>query len=64
VRELNVGKDDEHALDRALETLEEVEEGVPPARTDDRAKCEPCEFSEECGVETRSLLTRLRDRFG
>jgi CRISPR-associated exonuclease Cas4 len=64
VRELNIGKDDKHALDRALETLEEIEEGVPPARTDDRAKCEPCEFSEECGVETRSLLTRLRDRFG
>ena len=64
VREVNVGKDDENALDRALEALEEIEDGVPPARTDDRAKCKPCEFSDECGVETRSLLTRLRDRFG
>jgi len=64
VREVEVGRDDESALERALETLEEVEDGVPPARTDNRSKCESCDFVEECGVETRSLLTRLRDRFG
>ncbi|MFP4189079.1 MAG: Dna2/Cas4 domain-containing protein [Halobacteriales archaeon] len=64
VREVEVGRDDERALGRALEKLEDIKEGVPPARTDNRAKCESCEFSDECGVETRSLLTRLRDRFG
>ena len=64
VREIDVGRDDERALERALETLEDIEEGVPPARTDNRAKCEACDFSDDCGVETRSLLTRLRDRFG
>jgi CRISPR-associated exonuclease Cas4 len=64
LREVGVGRDDERALERAMEKLEDIEEGNPPARTDDRAKCEPCDFSEECGVETRSLLTRLRDRFG
>jgi CRISPR-associated exonuclease Cas4 len=64
LREVEIGRDDERALGRALETLEYIEDGVPPARTDDRSKCEPCDFTEECGVETRSLLTRLRDRFG
>lgn len=64
LRRVEVGRDDERSLKRALETLDEIEEGVPPARTDDRAKCEPCDFTDECGVETRSLLTRLRDRFG
>jgi len=64
LRRVEVGRDDERALERALETLDEIEEGVPPARTDNRGKCEACDFIEECGVETRSLLTRLRDRFG
>lgn len=31
----------------------------PPARTDDRAKCEPCEYRTECGVRTRSLRSML-----
>jgi CRISPR-associated exonuclease Cas4 len=31
----------------------------PPARTDNRAKCEACEFSGECGVRTRSLRSLL-----
>lgn len=32
----------------------------PPPRTDARAKCPPCEFSERCGTRTRSLLSVLR----
>jgi CRISPR-associated exonuclease Cas4 len=63
LREVDVGRDDERTLERALDTLEDIDDGVPPSRTDDRAKCEPCDFSDECGVETRSLLTRLKDRF-
>lgn len=31
----------------------------PPARTDNRSKCEPCEFRAECGVKTRSLRSLL-----
>lgn len=31
----------------------------PPARTDNRSKCEACEFSGECGVRTRSLRSLL-----
>lgn len=42
----------------ALRTARSVD--GPPARTDQRAKCEPCEYVGECGVRTRSLLTKLR----
>jgi CRISPR-associated exonuclease Cas4 len=31
----------------------------PPARTDDRAKCDPCEYRSQCGVRTRSLKSLL-----
>jgi CRISPR-associated exonuclease Cas4 len=31
----------------------------PPPRVDSDAKCEPCEFREECGVRTRSLRSLL-----
>jgi len=63
-RRVDVGRDDERALERAVETLEEMEEGVPPSRTENRSKCESCDFKEECGVKTKSVLTRLRERFG
>jgi len=33
----------------------------PPARTDNAAKCEACEFSGRCGVRTRSLRSLLGD---
>lgn len=31
----------------------------PPARTDNRSRCEPCEFRADCGVRTRSLRSLL-----
>jgi CRISPR-associated exonuclease Cas4 len=31
----------------------------PPARTQNRAKCEPCDYRDECGVRTRSLRSLL-----
>jgi len=31
----------------------------PPARVDNPAKCEPCEYQSECGVKTRSLRSLL-----
>lgn len=64
LRRVEVGRDDERALERAIETLEEIEKGVPPSRTDNRKKCESCDFKQECGVKTKSVLTRLRERFG
>jgi len=33
----------------------------PPARIDNDAKCEPCEYRGECGVKTRSLRSLLRN---
>jgi len=33
----------------------------PPARVDNDAKCEPCEYRGECGVKTRSLRSLLRN---
>lgn len=31
----------------------------PPARVKNKAKCEPCEYREDCGVRTRSLRSLL-----
>ncbi len=42
---------------RALRTTQPLDE--PPARTANRSKCAPCEYSEICGVPTRSLRSRL-----
>jgi len=64
LRHVEVGRDDARALERALERLEDIENGVPPSRTENRNKCESCDFREECGVKTKSVLTRLRERFG
>lgn len=64
VRSVEVGRDDARALERALEKLEDIEKGVPPSRTENRKKCESCDFKDECGVKTKSVLTRLRERFG
>ena len=64
LRRVEVGRDDARTLERALERLEDIEKGVPPSRTENRNKCESCEFKDECGVKTKSVLTRLRERFG
>jgi CRISPR-associated exonuclease Cas4 len=39
---------------RVAETLD-----GPPSRVDNDEKCVACEFSDDCGVRTRSLLSRL-----
>ncbi|PSQ44138.1 hypothetical protein BRD17_04735 [Halobacteriales archaeon SW_7_68_16] len=41
----------------ALRTADAID--GPPSRTDDRAKCSPCEYRESCGVRTRSLRSML-----
>jgi CRISPR-associated exonuclease Cas4 len=45
------------AYRRALRTARGID--APPPRLRNSAKCEPCEFREECGVKTRSLRNRL-----
>ncbi|PSP86082.1 hypothetical protein BRC96_00680 [Halobacteriales archaeon QS_6_64_34] len=42
---------------RALRVAESID--GPPARTDNDAKCEPCDYREQCGVRTRSLRSLL-----
>jgi CRISPR-associated exonuclease Cas4 len=42
---------------RALRTARSVD--GPPPRIDDDAKCEACEYVEECGVRTRTLRSLL-----
>ncbi|WP_222915583.1 hypothetical protein [Natrinema sp. SYSU A 869] len=41
----------------ALRAVRELD--GPPARTNNRSKCESCEFAAECGVKTRTLRSLL-----
>jgi CRISPR-associated exonuclease Cas4 len=41
----------------ALRTARAID--APPSRVDNDAKCSPCEYSDECGVRTRSLRSML-----
>lgn len=45
------------AYRRALRTTDSID--GPPARVANDAKCEPCEYCESCGPETRSLKSVL-----
>lgn len=42
---------------RTLRTVREMD--GPPARIDNRSKCDSCEFAGECGVRTRTLRSLL-----
>ena len=42
---------------RALRTVRDLD--GPPARTNNRSKCESCEFASQCGVRTRTLRSLL-----
>lgn len=42
---------------RTLRTVRELD--GPPARTDNRSKCDACEFAPQCGVRTRTLRSLL-----
>ena len=57
VREVDVNARRAGIYRRALRTAESID--GPPARVDNDAKCEPCEFREQCGVRTRSLRSLL-----
>jgi len=41
----------------ALRTARAID--APPSRIDNDAKCPPCDYSDECGVRTRSLRSML-----
>jgi CRISPR-associated exonuclease Cas4 len=44
----------------ALRTARSID--GPPPRLSDRSKCDPCEFSHECGVKTRTMRSMLLGR--
>ena len=57
VREIEVTARRSGQYRRALRVAESID--GPPARTSNDAKCEPCEYREQCGVTTRSLRSLL-----
>jgi len=57
VREIEVTARRSGRYRRALRTAESID--GPPARVDSDAKCDPCEYREQCGVRTRSLRSLL-----
>ena len=58
VRTVTLGRRRVGAYREALRTARSID--GPPARTNNQAKCEPCEHTERCGVQTRSLRSKLR----
>jgi len=57
VREISLTTRRKAAYRKAVRTADAVD--GPPPRIDNEAKCEPCEFREQCGVRTRSLRSLL-----
>jgi CRISPR-associated exonuclease Cas4 len=59
VREIPVDARRTAAYREAVRVADSID--GPPARTSNRAKCEPCDYRNECGVRTRSLRSLLGD---
>jgi CRISPR-associated exonuclease Cas4 len=57
IRQVDVSARRRATYRAALRTAESID--GPPHRTDNRDKCNPCEYRDECGVRTRSLKTLL-----
>jgi CRISPR-associated exonuclease Cas4 len=57
VRSVRLGVRRTAAYRRALRTARGID--GPPPRLRDSPRCEPCAYREECGVETKSLRSRL-----
>jgi CRISPR-associated exonuclease Cas4 len=57
VRAVRVDRRRRGAYRAALRTARSID--GPPARTQQTAKCEPCDFADRCGVSTASLLSKL-----
>ena len=58
VRSVRLGVRRTAAYRRALRTTRGID--GPPPRLRDSPRCGPCDYREECGVETKSLWSRLR----
>jgi len=57
IRQVNIDPRRTAAYREAVRIADSIE--GPPARINNEQKCEPCEYRSECGVRTRSLLSRL-----
>ena len=57
IREIDVSARRRAQYRAALRTAESID--GPPARVENRDKCEPCEYREGCGVRTRSLRSLI-----
>jgi len=57
VRNVRLATRHKAAYRRTLRTVRGLD--GPPPRLRDRSKCEPCEYSEECGVRTRTMASLL-----
>jgi CRISPR-associated exonuclease Cas4 len=57
IREIDIGPRRSAQYRAALQTAKAID--GPPARTDNDAKCDACEFSGQCGVRSRSLRSVL-----
>jgi CRISPR-associated exonuclease Cas4 len=63
VRRVGVTTRNRAAYRRTVRTVRGID--GPPPRIDDEAKCDACDYREECGVRTRSLTSLLGlDRSG
>jgi len=57
IREIEISARRRAQYRAALRTAESID--GPPARVENRQKCEPCEYREGCGVRTRSLRSLI-----
>lgn len=57
VRDVRLTARNAAAYRRTLRTVRAID--GPPSRVDDDAKCDPCEYREQCGTRTRSLRSLL-----
>ncbi len=57
VREIEVDARRIAAYRSAVRTADAID--GPPARTQNRSKCKPCDYQKRCGVKTRSLKSLL-----
>ncbi|MHB9287512.1 hypothetical protein ACKVMT_10810 [Halobacteriales archaeon Cl-PHB] len=60
IRRVDVGARRRARYRAALRTARSID--GPPARVANDAKCDPCDYREDCGVTSRSMLSRLRNR--
>jgi CRISPR-associated exonuclease Cas4 len=57
IRDVRIGTRQKAVYRQTLRTVRSLD--GPPARLRDRSKCDSCEYSDECGVRTRTMSSLL-----